>query len=180
MINVQKQAVVKPCVILIWSFSVDRAKAVYKIRIYLQGEYFIWHPRFFHKTSLSIAVQKNVRLQDSERALCTRSHGKENQGFANAQKSHLTIATEYTSSIGIVFSFPWDPTESCHCGCSLMLKRRSCHQHQVIQFLFLLGAYLEVEVDLDRHNDRSRGAKPEAAALLLVLVSPVCSSVPNH
>jgi hypothetical protein len=28
-------------------------------------------------------------------------------------------------------------------------------------------------VDLDRHNDRSRGDKSEAAALLLVLVSPV-------
>jgi hypothetical protein len=63
--------------------------------------------------------------------------------------------------------------ESCHCGGFLMLKRRSCHQHHVLQFLFLLGAYLEVEVDLDRHDDRSCGAEPEAAALLLVLVSPV-------
>jgi hypothetical protein len=107
--------------------------------IYIHGEYFIWHPRFFHKTSLSIAVQKIVRLQDSERAICT-SCGKESQGFANAQKSHLTNATEYTSSIGIVCPPPWDPEESCHCGGFLMLKRRSCHQHQVLQFLFLQGA----------------------------------------
>jgi hypothetical protein len=42
-----------------------------------------------------------------------------------------------------------------------------------LQFLSLQGANLEVEVDLDRHNDRSRGAEPEAAALLLVLVSHV-------
>ena len=89
----------------------------------------------------------------------------------NARNSQIAIATKNPLLItkGIVCPPPW---KSCHCGGSLMLKRW-CHQHQVLHFLFLQGAYLVVEVDLDRHDDRSRGAEPEAAALLLVLASLV-------
>jgi hypothetical protein len=61
-----------------------------------------------------------------------------------------------------------------------MLKRRSCHQHQALQFLFLQGAYLKVQVDLGRHNGRSRGAKPEAGGALFVGTGKSCFACLYH
>ena len=72
-INVLEQVTIQPCIILIRSFSVDQAKAVCKI-IYIHEENFIWHPRFFHKTSLSIAGQRIVLVQDSQREICTETY----------------------------------------------------------------------------------------------------------
>ena len=73
MINVLEQVTIQPCIILIRSFSVDQTKALCKI-IYIPEENFIWHPRFFHKTLLSIAGQRIVRVQDSQREICTETY----------------------------------------------------------------------------------------------------------
>ena len=85
-INVLEQVGIQPCIKLIWSFSVDQAEAVCKI-FFIHEENFIWHPLFFHKTSLSIAGQRIVRLQDSQRGICTKQILF--QGFMNARNSYI-------------------------------------------------------------------------------------------
>ena len=57
-INVLEQAAVKPCVILIRSFSVDRANVVYKMIFYTRGIFYLASSLFFTRLCCRLQFRK--------------------------------------------------------------------------------------------------------------------------